>query len=81
VTDRGGISGAGGTTCAGDNAKVNPIFQFDTSGKLLKPSGRECSSAHTSWQSIRYGFLWLAGNGGHQVFKLSEDGKVLLRVS
>ena len=24
------------------------------------------------------GNLWLADNGGHQVFKLSQDGKVLL---
>jgi DNA-binding beta-propeller fold protein YncE len=24
------------------------------------------------------GYLWLADNGGHQVFKLSQDGKVLL---
>jgi peptidylamidoglycolate lyase len=26
----------------------------------------------------RDGFLWLADNGGHQVFKVSQDGKVLL---
>ena len=26
----------------------------------------------------RDGYLWLADNGGHQVFKLSQDGKVLL---
>mgnify|MGYP003694629705 CR=1 FL=1 len=33
------IPGAGGTTCAGPSAAVNPIFQFDTSGKLLKTFG------------------------------------------
>src|SRR5215472_2754970 len=39
VTDRCGNSGAGGTTCAGPSANVNPIFQFDTSGKMLKTFG------------------------------------------
>lgn len=32
-------SGAGGTTCAGASADVDPIFQFDTSGKLLRTFG------------------------------------------
>jgi hypothetical protein len=39
VVDRCGNSGAGGTTCAGPSANVNPIFQFDRSGKLLKTFG------------------------------------------
>ena len=39
VVDRCGNSGAGGTTCGGASASVNPIFQFDTSGKLLKTFG------------------------------------------
>ena len=39
VIDRCGNSGAGGTTCGGASATVNPIFQFDTSGKLLKTFG------------------------------------------
>jgi hypothetical protein len=78
VTDRCGISGAGGTTCAGDNAKVNPIFQFDTSGKLLKTIGAGMFVSPHKLAVDRDGYLWLADNGGHQVFKLSEDGKVLL---
>jgi hypothetical protein len=28
-----------GTTCGGPSAGVNPIFQFDTTGKLLKAFG------------------------------------------
>ena len=48
VVDRCGKSGAGGTTCGGANASVNPIFQFDPSGKLLKNSARGCSSAPTN---------------------------------
>jgi hypothetical protein len=39
VADRCGNSGAGGTTCGGASAGVNPIFQFDTSGKLRKALG------------------------------------------
>ena len=39
VVDRCGISGAGGTTCAGPNAAVDPVFEFDTSGKLIKSFG------------------------------------------
>jgi hypothetical protein len=40
VTDRCGNSGAGGTTCGGGTrAGVNPVFQFDSSGKLLKSFG------------------------------------------
>lgn len=36
VADRCGNSGSGGTTCGGASSSVNPIFQFDTSGTLLK---------------------------------------------
>jgi len=78
VADRCGVSGAGGTTCAGDNARVNPIFQFDTSGKLLKSFGAGMFVSPHKLAVDREGFLWLADNGGHQVFKLSADGKVLL---
>jgi hypothetical protein len=39
VADRCGNSGAGGTTCSGPSASVNPIFQFDRSGELLKSFG------------------------------------------
>ena len=48
VMDRCGHSGSGGTTCAGASANVNPIFQFDTSGKLLKNFGAGCSSVRTN---------------------------------
>ena len=36
VTDRCGNSGAGGATCAGTSVAVNPIFQFEPSGKLMQ---------------------------------------------
>jgi hypothetical protein len=78
VTDRCGNSGAGGTTCAGPSANVNPIFQFDRSGKLLKTFGAGMFISPHKLAVDREGNLWLADNGGNQVFKLSQDGKVLL---
>jgi hypothetical protein len=78
VVDRCGASGAGGTTCGGANASVNPIFEFDTSGKLLKAFGAGMFVSPHKLSVDREGNLWLADNGGHQVFKLNQDGKVLL---
>src|SRR5262249_27130996 len=78
VADRCGNSGAGGTTCGGASANVNPIFQFDMSGKLLKALGAGMFVSPHKLAVDREGYLWLADNGGHQVFKLSQDGKVLL---
>jgi hypothetical protein len=78
VADRCGNSGAGGTTCGGASANVNPVFQFDTSGKLLKTFGAGMFVSPHKLAVDRDGYLWLADNGGHQVFKLAQDGKVLL---
>ncbi len=78
VTDRCGVSGAGGSTCAGANAQVNPVFQFDTSGKLLKSWGAGMFVSPHKLTADKDGNLWMADNGGHQVFKLTQDGKVLL---
>ncbi len=78
VADRCGNSGAGGTTCAGPSAGVNPIFQFDTSGKMLKTFGAGMFVSPHKLSVDREGYLWLADNGGQQVFKLSADGKILL---
>src|SRR5579859_4748028 len=78
VADRCGNSGAGGTTCAGPSAGVNPIFQFDTSGKMLKTFGAGMFVSPHKLSVDKDGFLWLADNGGHQVFKMDQSGKVLL---
>ena len=78
AVDRCGVSGAGGTTCAGVNASVNPIFQFDASGKLLKAFGAGMFVSPHKLSVDKEGNLWLADNGGQQVFKLNQDGKVLL---
>jgi hypothetical protein len=78
VVDRCGASGAGGTTCGGAHAGVNPIFQFEPSGKLLKSFGAGMFVSPHKLSVDQAGNLWLADNGGHQVFKLNQDGKVLL---
>jgi hypothetical protein len=78
VVDRCGNSGAGGTTCAGASAGVDPIFQFDTSGKMLRNIGAGLFVSPHKLTVDSDGFIWVADNGSHQVFKLSQDGKVLL---
>ena len=69
---------SGGTTCAGPNANVNPVFQFDASGKLLRSWGAGMFVSPHKLTVDKNGFLWMADNGGHQVFKLTQDGKVLM---
>jgi DNA-binding beta-propeller fold protein YncE len=78
VTDRCGNSGAGGTTCGGASAHIDPVFQFDTSGKLLKAFGAGMFVSPHKLTVDKDGNLWMADNGAHQVFKLSQDGKILL---
>ena len=78
VVDRCGNSGAGGTTCGGASANVSPVFQLDTSGKVLKNLGAGMFVSPHKLTVDKDGFLWLADNGSHQIFKLDQDGKVLL---
>ena len=78
VVDRCGNSGAGGATCGGASANVNPIFQFDTSGKMLKTFGAGMFVSPHKLSVDKEGNVWLADNGGNQVFKLNQDGKILL---
>jgi streptogramin lyase len=78
VADRCGNSGAGGTTCGDAAASVNPIFQFDTSGKMLKTLGAGMFVSPHKLTIDHDGNLWLADNGAHQVYKLDPTGKLLL---
>jgi sugar lactone lactonase YvrE len=78
VIDRCGNSGAGGTTCAGASASVNPIFQFEPSGRLLKTFGAGLFVSPHKLTVDDAGNLWVADNGSHQVFKLDRDGRVLM---
>ena len=79
--DRCGASGAGGTACA--NSALDPILQFDTSGKLLKSFGAGRIVSPHKISLDREGNVWVADNGsapgkGQQVLKFSPDGKLLL---
>ncbi|HLI82424.1 MAG TPA: peptidyl-alpha-hydroxyglycine alpha-amidating lyase family protein [Bryobacteraceae bacterium] len=78
VADRCGNSGSGGATCSGPNAHIDPIFHFDTSGKLLRSFGAGLFISPHKLTVDRAGNLWVADNGGNQVFKLDPEGKVLL---
>jgi streptogramin lyase len=78
VIDRCGNSGAGGTTCGGPSATVNPIFQFDTTGKLLKTLGAGMFVSPHKLTVDDAGNLWVADNGSHQIFKMDQNGRVLL---
>jgi DNA-binding beta-propeller fold protein YncE len=78
VVDRCGSAAVGGSSCDGPGAAINPIFQFDASGKLLKNIGAGLFVAPHKLTIDADGNLWVADNGGHQVFKLAPDGKVLL---
>jgi streptogramin lyase len=71
----------GANTCAGSN--LSPILEFSPSGKLLKsfgagmflfPHGLTVDTGGNIWVTDGQG----ANGKGHQVFKFSPDGKVLM---
>src|SRR5204863_10112075 len=71
----------GANTCAGSN--LAPILEFDASGKLLQSFGAGMFIFPHGMSIDKDGNLWLTdGQGrdgkGHQVFKLSPAGKVLM---
>jgi hypothetical protein len=78
VVDRCGNSGAGGTTCGGASAAVSPIFHLDTNGTVLKNFGAGLFVSPHKLTVDKDGFLWIADNGSHQIFKMDQSGKVLL---
>ena len=71
----------GANTCAG--SELAPILEFDSSGKLLASFGAEMFVFPHGITADRDGNIWVTdGDGkdgkGHQVFKFSPTGKVLL---
>ncbi len=79
--DRCGASGAGGSSCA--DSPLDPILQFDTSGKLLKSFGRGLIVSPHKITLDREGNVWVADNGivpgkGQQVHKFSPSGTRLM---
>jgi DNA-binding beta-propeller fold protein YncE len=72
-----------GTPFACDGSNLAPILKFDSSGKLLKAFGAGLLLFPHGIHVDREGNVWVTdGLGkdgkGHQVFKFSPDGKVLL---
>jgi streptogramin lyase len=71
----------GANSCA--DSKLPAILEFDPSGKLLKSFGAGMFVFPHGFHVDREGNVWITdaqgGNGkGHQVFKFSPDGKLLL---
>src|SRR5579884_826316 len=71
----------GKNSCAGSD--LAPILEFDRSGKLLKSFGAKMFIFPHGIAIDREGNIWVTdGQGregiGHQVFKFSPDGKVLM---
>jgi len=71
----------GANSCAG--SKLAPILEFDPSGKLLASFGAEMFVFPHGITADRDGNIWVTdGDGkdgkGHQVFKFSPTGKVLM---
>jgi DNA-binding beta-propeller fold protein YncE len=71
----------GANTCAGSN--LPPILEFDPSGKLVKSFGAGMLIFPHGFLVDDAGNVWVTdaqgqGGKGHQVFKFSPDGKLLL---
>jgi hypothetical protein len=73
----------GANNCGGSN--LDPILEFDTSGKLLRHWGAGMFVFPHGFFVDKQGNVWVTdeqaskdGTRGLQVFKLSPDGKVLL---
>ena len=79
--DRCGVSGSRGTNCA--DSPLDPILEFDPSGKFLKGFGHGLFVSPHKITVDHDGNLWVADNGmkdskGQQVFKFNQDGRILL---
>jgi sugar lactone lactonase YvrE len=71
----------GANSCVGSN--LNPVLEFDPSGRLIKSFGAGLMVQPHGIAVDKEGSVWVTdaqtANGiGHQVFKFSSDGKVLL---
>src|SRR6266851_5329151 len=78
--DRCGVSGSQGTNCA--DSPLDPILEFDPSGKFLKGFGHGMFVSPHKITVDKDGNLWVADNGlkegrGQQVFKFNKNGKFI----
>ena len=79
--DRCGKTGAGGTTCL--ESSLEPVLQFDQSGKLLQSFGQGLIVSPHKITVAPNGMIWVADNGvaedkGQQILKFSPDGELLM---
>jgi hypothetical protein len=75
------VERCGGTSCA--NSNLAPVLKFDSSGNLVKSFGAGMIVRPHGLFIDKNNNVWVTdGDGeagkGHQVFKFSQDGKVLL---
>lgn len=83
LADRCGRFGTGGRPCV--DVQVDPIVQFDASGRFLRSFGKgTIVTPHKLWVD-RDGNIWVTDIGtapglGQQVLKFSPDGKILMRL-
>ena len=67
----------GANSCA--NSTLDPILRFDPTGKLVKSFGAGIFAFPHGICVDRDGNVWVTdGQGSHQVFKFSPDGKLLM---
>ena len=79
--DRCGAHGSRGANCA--DSPLDPILEFDPSGKFLKGFGKGLFVSPHKITVDQHGNLWVADNGikdgrGQQVFQFDQNGKILL---
>ncbi len=83
AADRCGRFGTGGRPCV--DVQVDPIVQFDASGKFLKSFGKGMIVTPHKLAIDRDGNIWVTDIGtapglGQQVIKFNSRGQVLLRL-
>ncbi len=67
----------GANSCA--NSTLDPILHFDPTGKLVKSFGAGIFAFPHGMFVDRDGNIWVTdGQGSHQVFKFSADGRLLM---
>ena len=81
VAERCGVKGFVTDACA--SSKLDPIFEFDENGKMLRNFGGGLMVMPHGISIDADGNVWVTDNQGHdgkgyQVFKFSPEGKVLM---
>jgi sugar lactone lactonase YvrE len=83
VAERCGVKGFIAASCA--DSKLDPIFEFDETGKMLHNFGGGLMVMPHGISVDADGNVWVTDNQGkdgrgHQVFKFSPEGKILMRL-